>query len=88
MIETAVEDRLKFKFISKREALIFYKAFLPEVKQLPMKRSAFEIRISPTDEAIVEIDINSEDLTAYRATINSFVQFADVVEGAINFCRT
>jgi len=56
---------------------------MPEFHSLPMKRSKWSVQ-PPTDTSSdIFFNISSEDGTAFRATINSLIQFANVVENSL-----
>lgn len=79
-----IDSDLNFSFKSKEDASIFLESFSPEIQALPMKRSTFEVR---QEENLIRFKIHSDDAVAFRATINSFLQFAHTVEQTINICE-
>ncbi len=80
-------NTITFRFENPNNASIFYNSFLPEFEDMPLKRSKWEI--CHPDQNLNEIifKIQSEDATAFRATINSLVQFANIVEKTINLTK-
>ena len=78
---------IKFEFNSASEAEIFYKSFIPEFQDMPMKRSKWTISNPKVDSNEIIFQIDSEDATAFRATINSLIQFANIVEKTINLTK-
>ena len=74
---------IKFEFNSASDAEIFYESFIPEFQDMPMKRSKWTISNPKVDSNEILFQINSEDATAFRATVNSLIQFANIVEKTI-----
>lgn len=71
---------IRLEFVSPENAAIFYQSFLPEFHDMPMKRSAWHIEPLLDGSTTVTVSIHAEDATAFRATVNSLVQFASIVE--------
>jgi tRNA threonylcarbamoyladenosine modification (KEOPS) complex Pcc1 subunit len=82
-----VESSLRLIFDCSENAQIFYDSFMPEFESLPMKRSHWEI--NPPRDNLTEINfqISSDDETAFRATINSVIQFAHIIETTIGLIK-
>ncbi|WP_457557157.1 KEOPS complex subunit Pcc1 [Candidatus Harpocratesius sp.] len=59
---------------------IFYKSFMPEFSSLNMKRSTWSVKTLPSTEPRLIFQIQADDATAFRATLNSLIQFASIVE--------
>lgn len=78
---------IKFEFNSPSDAEIFYKSFVPEFQDMPMKRSKWTISNPKADSNEIIFQIDSEDATAFRATINSLIQFANIVEKTIKLTK-
>ena len=76
-----ISDTLKINMNSEENAIIFLKSFIPEIKTMPKKRSNFKIEQQGTN---ILFHINALDITAYRATINSILQFSNVVDVIVN----
>ena len=74
-----VSDKLVLHFLSPSDATIFLRSFLPEDTTLPNKRSQWKITTEETS-ADISFDIEADDLTAFRATINSIIQMAYIVD--------
>ena len=75
-----IQATLRFIFNSRENASIFLQSFNPEAAQLPMKRSTFT---TFQEDATIRFEITSEDAVAFRATMNSFLQFAHTVEKTV-----
>ena len=80
-------NSIKFEFNSPSDAEIFYQSFIPEFQDMPMKRSKWTISKPKADSSEIFFQIESEDATAFRATINSLIQFANIVEKTINLSK-
>ena len=78
---------IKFEFNTASDAEIFYKSFIPEFQDMPMKRSKWTISTPKADFNEIIFQIESEDATAFRATINSLIQFANIVEKTIKLTK-
>ena len=78
-----VQTSLRLHFNSPEDAKIFYRAFMPEFNTLPMKRSKWNVQPPSENTSDITFEINSEDGTAFRATVNSLIQFANVVDISI-----
>ncbi|MHA1818962.1 MAG: KEOPS complex subunit Pcc1 [Promethearchaeota archaeon] len=67
---------------SEENASIFINSYEPEVGSMPMRRSAVDYQ---RDENYLNFNIKAADITAFRASINSLLQFIDVVDKINNF---
>lgn len=76
------EINLEFHQIENRD--IFYRSFLPEFKDFNVKRSAWQISSIIPNSKSLTFRIQAEDATAFRATINSLILFANIVEKTID----
>ncbi|MHA1777367.1 MAG: hypothetical protein DRO88_00340 [Promethearchaeia archaeon] len=79
-----ITTEVKFIFNTIEHRDIFFKSFLPEFKGFNAKRSSWQIYPINPDSAHINFQIQAEDATAFRATINSLIQFASVVEKTLN----
>ena len=75
-----IQATLRFQFESEASATIFLRSFSPEMAQLPMKRTTWTVN-QHSSEIIFEIQ--SDDAIAFRATLNSLLQFAHIVEKTV-----
>jgi len=80
-------NSIEFEFNSPSDAEIFYKSFMPEFQDMPMKRSKWTISNLEASSNKIFFQIESEDATAFRATINSLIQFANIVEKTIKLTK-
>ena len=60
---------------------------MPEFDDMPLKRSKWQVHSSKSDQSQIEFQIESEDGTAFRATINSLIQFANIVEKTLQVIK-
>ncbi|MBN2154789.1 MAG: hypothetical protein JW776_01935 [Candidatus Lokiarchaeota archaeon] len=67
---------LTLEFKSAQDASIFYSSYLPEHGTMPKKRSKVTLA---QNEAKIIFSVKAMDITAFRATINSLLQFSNVV---------
>ena len=74
--EWIIDCTFSIKFDTEQDASIFYNSYIPEHGKIPKKRSEISLHQS-TDKIIFAI--NAKDVTAFRATINSILQFGNVV---------
>ena len=79
-----IDTQISFHFDSYEDAHIFYTSFLPEFNDMPLKRSRWQVQPPSTSSSAIQFDIHAEDATAFRATINSLIQFAHIVEKTIH----
>ena len=79
-----ISNTIVFRFDSPEDASIFYHSFMPEFHSIPMKRSTWDMSSPDPTSAEISLQIVSEDATAFRATINSVLIFAHVVEKTLN----
>ena len=76
MPEWVITSNLSLHFNTEEDASIFYTSYLPEHGKVPKKRSQVSVQ---QKEKVIEFSIDAKDITAYRATINSILQFGNVV---------
>jgi tRNA threonylcarbamoyladenosine modification (KEOPS) complex Pcc1 subunit len=67
---------LSLNFDTKEDATIFCKSFLPEHGSIPRKRS--QVSLVQSEDVII-FTIYAKDITAFRATMNSILQFGNIV---------
>lgn len=77
-----VEANIKVDMNSKENAGIFLKSFTPEIDSIPMKRSSLEFS---KNENFIEFSIKASDINAMRASMNSILNFVNVVKESLNF---
>ncbi|UYP46262.1 hypothetical protein NEF87_002547 [Candidatus Lokiarchaeum ossiferum] len=79
-----ISTQISFQFDSPEDAQIFYASFLPEFNDMPLKRSHWQVNPPKSESSVIQFHIHAEDATAFRATINSLIQFAHIVEKTIH----
>jgi tRNA threonylcarbamoyladenosine modification (KEOPS) complex Pcc1 subunit len=67
---------LSLKFDTPKDATIFYRSYIPEHGTIPRKRSQVSL-LQAEDE--IKFTIQAKDITAFRATMNSILQFGNIV---------
>jgi tRNA threonylcarbamoyladenosine modification (KEOPS) complex Pcc1 subunit len=70
-----ITSTITFHFKTKDDATIFYTSYLPEHGKVVKSRSETLIQ---QEESRIVFTINATDITAYRATVNSLLQFSNV----------
>jgi tRNA threonylcarbamoyladenosine modification (KEOPS) complex Pcc1 subunit len=75
-----IQATIRFLFESEGTATIFLQSFSPEIDQMPMKRTAWSFEKQKSE---IIFEIHSEDAIAFRATLNSLLQFAYAVEKTV-----
>ncbi|MFW9900940.1 MAG: KEOPS complex subunit Pcc1 [Candidatus Thorarchaeota archaeon] len=77
----SIKSTIEFNFESSRIRDISYESFLPEFKKLQKKRS--QISMTKRNEKIILFEIKSNDITAYRASINEIISFGKVIANSL-----
>lgn len=77
-----IVDKMSIDMRTEENAAIFYDAFIPELATMPTRRSSLEI--NQQNNRII-FDLKAKDITAFRATVNSILQFANVVDGLVEY---
>ena len=77
-----VEANIKVNMKSTENAGIFLNSFTPEIESIPMKRSSLKFI---NNENFVEFIIKASDINAMRASMNSILNFVNVVKESLNF---
>ena len=63
---------IKFAFNSASDAEIFYKSFIPEFQDMPMKRSKWTISEPKVDSNEIFFQINQEVTPFYQLNVKRF----------------
>ncbi|MCK4383350.1 MAG: hypothetical protein KAW66_08670 [Candidatus Lokiarchaeota archaeon] len=77
-----LKSTIEFQFKNSHIRTISYNSFLPDLKKLQTKRS--KILIEKKDSNNVVFNVESKDITAFRATINEIISFGRIFEGVLN----
>ena len=72
---------IEFKFKNSHIRTISYNSFLPDLKKLQTKRS--KILIEKKDSNNVVFNVESKDITAFRASINEIISFGKIIENSL-----
>ncbi len=79
-----IENVLTFRFETAETASIFYSSFAPEIEDSVLKRSSWEVAPPDPASSVVIFTIYADDATAFRATVNSVIQIAHIVEKTVH----
>ncbi|MFX0154344.1 MAG: KEOPS complex subunit Pcc1 [Candidatus Hodarchaeota archaeon] len=77
----SINSSIAFKFESSKIRDISYNSFLPEFKKLQTKRSQISME-KMNDKRIVFVII-SNDITAFRASVNEIISFGKVITNSL-----
>ncbi|MFW9998972.1 MAG: KEOPS complex subunit Pcc1 [Candidatus Hermodarchaeota archaeon] len=77
----SINSSIEFKFESSKIRDISYNSFLPEFKKLQTKRSQISME-KMNDKRIVFVII-SNDITAFRASVNEIISFGKVITNSL-----
>ena len=72
---------LKISMKNEQDAQTFINSFSPEIKTIPMKRVSIEYF---QEKNVIHFKINALDITAFRASLNSLLQFGYTVDSVID----
>jgi tRNA threonylcarbamoyladenosine modification (KEOPS) complex Pcc1 subunit len=73
----SIESTIELKFDSSQMRDISYKSFLPEFNKTQTKRSHISME-KKNDNSILFV-IKSNDITAFRASVNEIISFGKVI---------
>jgi tRNA threonylcarbamoyladenosine modification (KEOPS) complex Pcc1 subunit len=73
----SIKSKIEFQFENSQIRNISYNSFLPEFNRLQTKRSIISIEKKEPNSIIFEI--KSNDITAFRASINEIISFGKIV---------
>ena len=65
---------------------ISYNSFIPEIKKLQTKRSILSIEKKNINSLFFKIESN--DITAFRASINEITSFGKIIENTLKITNT
>ena len=77
----SINSIIEFKFDSAEIRDISYNSFLPEFKKLQTKRS--QISMEKKNDNRIVFEIKSNDITAFRASINEIISFGKVITNSL-----
>lgn len=73
-----VESTVKLKFNDSYTRDISYNSFIPEIKNLQTNRS--KIMIEKENKQTIIFKIKTNDITAFRATMNEIISFGKIID--------
>ena len=76
-----IKSTLEFQFKTTELCNYSYNSLLPEFKNQKFKRSTISMI---KEENSLIFSIESQDITAFRATINEIISFGRIFEGVLN----
>ena len=77
----SLKSTIKMLFKNYISRDISYNTFLPDLKKLQTKRSNVTIEKSDKDSLIFNLE--SKDITAFRASINEIISFGKIIENSL-----
>jgi tRNA threonylcarbamoyladenosine modification (KEOPS) complex Pcc1 subunit len=77
----SVKSIIDLKFNTSHIRDISYNSFLPEFNKLQTKRSKITMR--KKNDLFIIFEIESNDITAFRASINEIISFGKVIEDSL-----
>lgn len=80
-----IKSTIKFQFANSQNREISFNSFLPEFDRLQTKRSKISIEKKNDDSIVFKIESN--DITAFRASINEIISFGKVVDNCIKITK-
>jgi len=72
---------IELQFKNPHIRTISYNSFLPDLRKLQTKRST--ISIKKKDNSNIVFNIDSKDITAFRASINEVISFGKIIESSL-----
>ncbi len=75
-----IKSTLKLKFNTSKLCDISYNSFLPEFNIVKSKRSTISMK---KEEYSLIFQIDSDDITAFRASINEIISFGKVIDSTL-----
>ncbi len=77
-----IESSIEFRFTNSDIRDNSYNSFMPEIQKLHTKRS--KIVIEKKNKTNLLFKIESNDITAFRASINEIVSFGKIIDSTIS----
>ena len=77
---------IELKFNDPQTRDISYNSFIPEIEKLQTKRSKLEIE--KRNRNILLFKIESNDITAFRASINEIISFGKIIDNTVRITKT
>ena len=80
----SIKANIEFLFTNSQTRDFSYNSFLPEIEKLNAKRSKISMIIK---EKSLIFNIESLDITAFRATISEIISLGKIVDGTLKICQ-
>lgn len=77
---------IELKFNDPQTRDISYNSFIPEIEKLQTKRSKLEIE--KRNHNILLFKVESNDITAFRASINEIISFGKIIDNTVRITET
>ena len=77
----SLKSTIKMLFKNYISRDISYNTFLPDLKKLQTKRS--NVTIEKSDKNSLIFNLESKDITAFRASINEIISFVKIIENSL-----
>ncbi len=78
----SIESHIELKFNNSDIRDLSYNSFIPEIKKLQTNRS--KVLIEKKNRNILIFTIVSNDITAFRASINEIISFGKIIDNTIS----
>lgn len=78
----SIKSKIEFQFNTKQIRDISYNSFFPEFNKLQTKRS--KVSMEKKNDCSIIFEIKSNDITAFRASINEIISFGKVIANSLN----
>ncbi len=78
----SIESLIELKFNNSDTRDISYNSFVPEIRKLQTQRS--KVLIEKKNRNILIFKIVSNDITAFRASINEIISFGKIIDNTIS----
>ena len=76
-----IESVIEFEFNKSQLRDISYNSFIPEMKKLQTNRS--KVLIEKKSQRILLFKVESDDITAFRASINEIISFGKIIDNTL-----
>ncbi len=81
----SIESCIEFKFNNSDTRDISYNSFIPEIKKLQTNRS--KVMIDKRNPNFLVFMIKSNDITAFRASVNEIISFGKIIDNTIRITK-
>ena len=78
----SIESYIELKFNDYETRDISYNSFIPEIAKLQTNRA--KVLVEKKNSNILNFKIESNDITAFRASINEIINFGKIIDNTIN----